>query len=115
MTELRTGMRVTAHRLDRMGSVVIGELMPYDDNQGERVREEGTGDVWCVVSESVRPAEFGKEGRNPLIDPDDECQDLRCTRLEGICVGYHCARCGEPTGMLGHTVCVRTESPEERS
>lgn len=59
MSELRTGERVTAHRLDRMGTVVVGELMPYDANQGERVREEGTGEIWCVVSDSLRSAEFG--------------------------------------------------------
>lgn len=56
----QNGDRVSAHRLDRMGSVVVGQLMPYDDNQGERVRDDG-GEIWCVVAESVRSAEFGGE------------------------------------------------------
>lgn len=51
--ELKDFAPVSAHRLDRNGSVVIGELMPYDDNQGERVRDDA-GDVWCVEAESVR-------------------------------------------------------------
>lgn len=44
---------VSAHRLDRMGTVVVGTLMPYNESQGERVRDhEGT--VWPVNADSVR-------------------------------------------------------------
>ncbi|MFJ1765015.1 hypothetical protein ACIOD2_32140 [Amycolatopsis sp. NPDC088138] len=56
--ELQNGERVSAHRLDRMGTVVVGELMPYDDNQGERVRDDN-GAVWCVVADSVRVCSGG--------------------------------------------------------
>lgn len=56
----RDYQKVSAHRLDRMGSVVVGQLMPYDENQGERVKDDN-GDVWCVVAESVRSAEFEGE------------------------------------------------------
>jgi hypothetical protein len=48
--------RVSAHRLDRMGTVVVGVLLPYDANQGERVKDDN-GVVWNVVAASVRTAE----------------------------------------------------------
>lgn len=41
----------------------------------------------------------------PLIPPDDPCQDFRCTRIDGRCVGMRCALCGEPCGAQGHTSC----------
>lgn len=44
---------VSAHKLDRIGTVVLGWLMPYDPAEGERV-QEADGTVWHVVSESVR-------------------------------------------------------------
>ncbi len=37
-----------------------------------------------------------------LIDSEDGCQDLRCTRIDGRCVGSHCGRCGEPSSHQGH-------------
>jgi hypothetical protein len=49
----RNGDWVSAHLPDRMGTVVVGELMPYDDTQGERVRD-ANGAVWCVIADSVR-------------------------------------------------------------
>lgn len=30
------------------------------------------------------------------------CTDVRCTRINGRCVGMHCARCGEPCSSQGH-------------
>jgi hypothetical protein len=52
--DISTGTLVSAHLPDRMGTVIIGALMPYDASQGERVRD-GAGGVWNVISESVRP------------------------------------------------------------
>jgi hypothetical protein len=51
--------RVSAHRLDRMGTVVVGVLLPYDANQGERVKDDN-GVVWNVVAASVLVAEEGR-------------------------------------------------------
>jgi hypothetical protein len=38
-----------------------------------------------------------------------DCTNPGCRRRfapgdppEGICAGYHCPKCGEPTGMMGH-------------
>ncbi len=36
-----------------------------------------------------------------------DCQDVRCSRIGGRCVGMHCSKCGEPCGSQGH-VCKRT-------
>lgn len=45
----------------------------------------------------------------------EDCQDPRCTRMGGtglkledgsfdmgVCIGWHCPRCGEPCSMMGH-------------
>jgi rubredoxin len=34
----------------------------------------------------------GKEG----------CTDPGCTRINGVCVGWHCPVCGAPTSSFGH-------------
>lgn len=47
--------RVSAHRLDRAGTVVVGQILPYNEALGERVMDDA-GQVWQVVSSSVRPA-----------------------------------------------------------
>jgi hypothetical protein len=52
--------RVSAHRLDRQGSVVVGQILPYNEALGERVKDDN-GQVWNVVSSSVRSAEFTLE------------------------------------------------------
>lgn len=39
---------------------------------------------------------------HPMIDPDDECQDWSCSRIDGKCVGMHCGRCGGSCGSQGH-------------
>jgi hypothetical protein len=49
-----------------------------------------------------------------LIDPEDPCQNLRCTRLNGRCVGYHCDICGEPSSIYGHAAC-QDRATEERA
>lgn len=50
----------------------------------------------------------GKEG----------CSDSHCTRARNPetgewdferCVGYHCPRCDEPTGMMGHRNCPKLD------
>lgn len=33
------------------------------------------------------------------------CEDPRCTRLKGKCIGYHCPICGKPCSMMGHPKC----------
>lgn len=38
----------------------------------------------------------------------EDCQDARCSRLDGRCVGYHCPRCGEPCSSQGHGLCKPT-------
>lgn len=54
-SERQAGQRVSAHRLDRIRSVVVGVLLPYDESEGERVRDDD-GVVWCVEADSVLPA-----------------------------------------------------------
>lgn len=48
----------------------------------------------------------GKEG----------CTDPRCTRMRdretgewGVCIGWHCPRCGEPCSMMGHRNCPKLD------
>lgn len=46
---------------------------------------------------------FIDEDYTPI--PDDfyaDCQDPRCSRINGKCVGWHCSRCGEPCSSQGH-------------
>ena len=42
---------------------------------------------------------------HPLIDPEDPCQDRRCTRVDGRCVSMHCVHCGQSCGIYGHVAC----------
>lgn len=49
--------------------------------------------------------------RHSWIPPDDPCQDFRCSRIDGRCVGMHCARCGEPCGAQGHTCSTDVGEP----
>ena len=50
-----TSERVSAHRPDRMGTVVVGKLLPYSPAAGgERVRDDN-GVVWLVVADSIVP------------------------------------------------------------
>lgn len=37
-----------------------------------------------------------------LIAPDDTCQSVICSRIDGRCVGSHCGRCGAPSSHQGH-------------
>lgn len=48
--------RVTAHRPDRMRTVVVGVLLPYNVLEGERVKDDD-GVTWHVVADSIRSAE----------------------------------------------------------
>jgi hypothetical protein len=48
-----TYRRVSAHRPDRMGTVVLGVLLPYDEEIGERVKDSD-GVIWTVLAESIR-------------------------------------------------------------
>jgi len=54
-----------------------------------------------------RPA----EQRKPMIPPDDPCQDLRCSRIDGRCVGSHCGRCGAPSSYQGHYTSICSNRP----
>jgi hypothetical protein len=60
VTVLPPYSRVSAHRLDRMGTVVVGQILPYNEALGERVMDD-SGQVWNVVSTSVRSAERGSD------------------------------------------------------
>lgn len=31
-----------------------------------------------------------------------DCRDVRCTRRDGKCVGWHCPHCGQPCSSQGH-------------
>lgn len=46
-----------------------------------------------------------------VVGGGDSCKSPRCRRnmLTGECMGYHCPRCGEPTGMMGHE-CPKAEA-----
>jgi hypothetical protein len=39
------------------------------------------------------------------IPGDDSCRNIMCTQIGGRCVGYHCAKCGKPTSMMGCNEC----------
>jgi len=50
-----------------------------------------------------------------LVDPSDSCQDMRCSRIDGKCVGIHCGRCGEPSSSQGHyTSMCRLKGGQQR-
>ena len=61
--------RVSAHRPDRMGTVVVGLLLPYDDRIGERVKDDD-GVVWRVVASLIRSAEEGLESPTTKQEED---------------------------------------------
>ena len=44
-----------------------------------------------------------------------ECQNPRCTREDGVCIGYHCPRCGKPTTSMGHPECLPPASPTSQT
>jgi hypothetical protein len=48
-----TYRRVSAHRPDRMGTVVLGVLLPYDEEIGERVKDDD-GVIWTVLADSIK-------------------------------------------------------------
>jgi hypothetical protein len=33
------------------------------------------------------------------------CTNPYCSRIDGVCVGWHCPRCGAPTSSQGHGRC----------
>lgn len=43
-----------------------------------------------------------KLGKLLSVQGKDGCKDPRCSRMNGKCVGYHCADCGKPSSMIGH-------------
>lgn len=82
--------------IDFLKAHAHGETVEYRPNLDPDVAWPLPG----VLPETPEPpkAPFG-------IDPTDECQNVLCSRINGKCVGYHCARCGEPCSMLGHEKC----------
>lgn len=60
MFEVADYQMVSAHRLDRDGTVVVGQLLPYDQSLGERVKDQD-GVTWGVLSDSVRPLQVPAE------------------------------------------------------
>lgn len=69
------------------------------------------------MSAEVREAIYNPSTRtwvtgDVLAGPGPEdCRDVRCSRVNGRCVGMHCAKCGEPCGSQGH-LCEHV-TPEE--
>lgn len=41
------------------------------------------------------------------------CTSPMCSRLGDICVGYHCAICDKPSGIMGHKECRDALEREE--
>ncbi|WP_410633339.1 hypothetical protein [Amycolatopsis sp. cmx-4-83] len=46
-----------------------------------------------------------------------ECQNPRCTRENGVCIGYHCTVCGQPSNGMGagHETCHPPTRPTSRA
>jgi len=59
------------------------------------------GNTW-VVGDLL--ATQGQEG----------CRDVRCSRIGGRCVGWHCPHCGEPTSSQGHRCPQRPGVEDDR-
>lgn len=58
------------------------------------------------IIEGREGGRFEIVGDGPVaIMGQDGCTDVRCTRLNGKCVGYHCPKCGQPCSMMGHRAC----------
>ena len=45
------------------------------------------------------------------VGGNPDCKSMMCTRSfpnkdnlkDSVCIGYHCANCGEPSSMYGHS------------
>lgn len=50
-----------------------------------------------------------------IVAPDDPCQSVLCSRIDGRCVGSHCGRCGAPSSHQGHytSMCSNVDGPTE--
>lgn len=66
---------------------------------------------WSAYNSKLIHARAALQGDKPaepprrrplLIAPDDPCQDERCSRVDGRCVGSHCGRCNQPSSSQGH-------------
>ncbi len=55
-----------------------------------------------------------KIGETVSVQGAEGCQDPRCSRIGGQCVGYHCPYCGEPCSMMGHQCEARSRALAER-
>lgn len=51
-------------------------------------------------------------GEVVAIQGKADCTDVRCSRYNGKCVGYHCPKCGESCSMIGHRVCPEKEATD---
>lgn len=56
--------------------------------------------VVAVLENPATPAAVAR-----TLEARADCDDPRCTRLGGRCVGFHCAHCGEPCSSQGHHRC----------
>lgn len=43
-----------------------------------------------------------KTGQALAYQGSETCTDIRCTRNNGKCISYHCAKCDEPCSSQGH-------------
>jgi hypothetical protein len=99
IAELVTERDALQARLDAVRAVLD---RPWPDDEDHHDFVNGQVEAARAALQGDQPTE---PGRRPLIDPADPCQDLRCRRIDGRCVGMHCARCGESCGAQGHTTC----------
>jgi hypothetical protein len=62
-------------------------------------------------SGEAREAIMGTDGTRWVVGErlayqgDTTCRNATCTRVDGRCVGWHCAVCGAPCSSQGHHNC----------
>lgn len=60
------------------------------------------GSVRVVVGNLLAMLGVPEPARQEPDPINEECTDVRCRRIDGRCVGMHCAKCGGPCGAQGH-------------
>lgn len=89
-------------------------IVDVDSGTGSRIKR---GD-WVFRTDSgytcaMFRRHFEERYRPADTKDDKECTDLRCSRIDGRCVGMHCPRCGEPCGSQGHRKCRDTKEGKQ--
>lgn len=59
------------------------------------------------IREAIRAADGSTYvvGERLATQGAEGCRDVRCTRRNGVCIGWHCARCGKPSNSQGDCGC----------